>query len=421
MKKLAKKIVVAKLGRQVRQLRKKHDFKVVAVVGSIGKTSTKFAIATVLSQKYRVRFQSGNYNDLVTVPLIFFGQDLPSLLNPFAWLKVFRRNARQIRSDYPYDVVVVELGTDFPGNIIQFQAYMECDITVVTAITPEHMEFFSNLDEVADEELSVGVYSQQLVVNTDLCSPHYLDVPIPVRSFGTSAAEYEIRKITTKDALTTFSLNRAGKTWLSANMEAVAKSEVYSATAGATVADLLGMNATDIAKGIAAILPVSGRMQRLDGIQQSLILDETYNASPDAVMAALDTLYALEAPQKIAILGNMNELGQSSAEAHIQVGEYCDSNQLDLVVTIGPDANEYLAAAATAKGCLVKAFDNPYDAGEFVKQHVRPKAIILAKGSQNNVYAEEALKPLLADPADMNKLVRQSANWIKTKEKNFSS
>lgn len=421
MKKLARRIVVSILAKQVRHLRKRHNIKVVGVVGSIGKTSTKFAVAQVLQQQYRVRFQDGNYNDLVTVPLVFFGAPLPSLMNPFAWAAVFARNHRQIRKDYPYDVVVVEVGTDHPGDIISFQKYLHCDITVVTAITPEHMEFFADLDDVATEELSAGVYSDRLVVNVDLCEAKYLNVPGPVTTFGTKGAKYTLAKPRFTDGEATFEVHRAGKAWITPRMQAVAQSELYSATAAATVADLLDVPKDAITKGIAGLQPVSGRMRRLKGIKNSIILDETYNASTVAVKAALDALYTFKAPQKIAILGNMNELGDYSAESHREVGEYCDPKQLDLVVTIGPDANEYLAAAAVEQGCLVKTFNDPYSAGEFVKQQVKHGAVILAKGSQNKVYAEEAVKLLLANPKDAEKLVRQSSDWIKKKKANFAA
>ena len=96
MKKIFKSLVVFVLTRQVRKLRKKNSFRVIAVVGSIGKTSTKLAIAQTLEPSLRVRYQHGNYNDLVTVPLIFFGQNTPSLMNPFAWFRVFRNNHKQI-------------------------------------------------------------------------------------------------------------------------------------------------------------------------------------------------------------------------------------------------------------------------------------------------------------------------------------
>jgi UDP-N-acetylmuramoyl-tripeptide--D-alanyl-D-alanine ligase len=418
MKKFAKSIVVAILGWQVRRLRKTSNFKVVAVAGSIGKTSTKFAIANVLKQKYSVRFQEGNYNDLVTVPLIFFGHPEPSLFNPFAWLKIFLANEKQLKTPYRYDVVVVEVGTDGPGQLARFKKYLQVDIGVVTAISPEHMEYFADLDAVAKEELTLTDYSKKLVVNADLSDEKYL-AELKVLSYGAKHGDYRLAQQNFGVSEATFKLMRHNSAWLSLKLDAVSLSELYSASAAAIVAEQLGMPDDQITKAIEQLQPVSGRMQRLSGIKDSLILDETYNASPVAMKGALDSLYSMSAPQKIAILGNMNELGEYSESAHREIGEYCQSGQLDLVVTIGPDANKYLAPAAKQQGCKVYAFINPYEAGEFVKQNLREKAVILAKGSQNGVFAEEAIKQLLAHPIDQKKLVRQSTDWIKKKEKAF--
>src|ERR1700741_609159 len=175
MKKLARSVIVAVLGWQVRRLRRKYDFKVVAVAGSIGKTSTKFAIAQVLGSNLRVRFQEGNYNDLVTVPLVFFGQTEPSLFNPFAWLKTIITCEVQLHKQYPWDVVIVEVGTDGPGQIAAFEKYLHADIAVLTAISPEHMEFFADLDAVALEELSIQDYADITLANADLVDQKYLD------------------------------------------------------------------------------------------------------------------------------------------------------------------------------------------------------------------------------------------------------
>jgi UDP-N-acetylmuramoyl-tripeptide--D-alanyl-D-alanine ligase len=109
MKSLLKSILVAILGNQVRRLRARRNPKIVGVVGSIGKTSTKLAIAKVLSSHYRVRYQEGNYNDIVSVPLVFFGHSMPKLWNIFNWLKIFFLNEFQILFQYPFDFVVVEL------------------------------------------------------------------------------------------------------------------------------------------------------------------------------------------------------------------------------------------------------------------------------------------------------------------------
>jgi len=397
---MAKKAVAAVLGHQVRRLVKKNNLKVVGVVGSIGKTSTKLAIATVLGAGYRVRSQEGNYNDIITVPLIFFGEQTPSLFNPFAWLAVFWRNQKQLRSSYPYDVAVIEMGSDEPGLISPFKNYLNLEIGVITAITPEHMANFADMDAVAKEELAISQMSSLILANTDLVDAKYLkEIPELLTYAINKSADYSPKNLDVDTKLS--------------------EPEVYSRLAAAAVAQKLGMQPADIKKGLASIKPVPGRMQKLAGINGSTIIDDSYNASPAAAKLALDYLYSLESPQKIAVLGNMNEMGDYSQAAHKEVGEHCDPKQLSLVVTIGADAEKYLAPAAEAKGCKVHSFNDPYTAGEYLKPILKKDAVVLVKGSQNGVFAEETIKFILADQKDTQKLVRQSDYWLRTKGKAF--
>jgi UDP-N-acetylmuramoyl-tripeptide--D-alanyl-D-alanine ligase len=421
IKRFARSIVVSVLGWQVRRLRKKHDFKVVAVAGSIGKTSTKFAIAQVLDERFRVRFQEGNYNDLVSVPLVFFGQAMPSLLNPLAWLGVFVRNEMQIHRNFPYEVVVVEVGTDGPGQIAAFEQYLHADIAVLTSIAPEHMEFFVDLDAVALEELEIQEYSDVVLVNADLTDTRYIEQIERVETYALhNSATYKVSSFAFQPDGVKFDVQKQGKKFISTSHTGISEPHLYSLTAAISVADRLGMTAGEIIAGLEQVKPVSGRMQRLNGINNSTIIDDSYNASPEAVKAALETLYRVDAPQKIALLGNMNELGDYSKQAHIDVGSFCDPKQLDEVLTLGPDANKYLAISAANAGCKVTKFENPYDAGKHLAESITAGAVVLVKGSQNNVYAEEAIKEILADPSDANKLVRQSPDWLKEKTKNFN-
>jgi UDP-N-acetylmuramoyl-tripeptide--D-alanyl-D-alanine ligase len=396
MKKIAKKAVAAVLGYQVRKLVKKNKIKVIAVVGSIGKTSTKLAIANVLKAGFRVRYQEGNYNDLVSVPLIFFDEKIPSLFNPFAWLSVFWRNRKKLGDNYPYDIVIVELGSDGPGQIQEFKKYLNLEIGVITAITPEHMQFFKNLDEVAKEELAVTDFSSLVLANKDLCDAKYLSGISQLLAYtAKQSAEF--------------------------NITSKSRAELYSISAAVVVAAKLGMQPTDIKKGLANVKAIPGRMNELAGTNGSTIIDDSYNSSPAAVQLALDYLYGLSSPQKIAVLGSMNELGAYSKQAHEEAGCYCDPKQLALVVTIGKEANEYLAAAANDKGCKVQSFDSPYTAGEYLKPILKKDAAVLIKGSQNGVFAEETVKILLAKPSDSQKLVRQTDDWLKIKSKAFST
>lgn len=415
-------MVASVLGWQVRRLYKKNQFKVVAVAGSIGKTSTKFAIGSVLEQKCRVRFQDGNYNDLVSVPLIFFGQEMPSLFNPLAWLVVFLKNERQLRREYPYDLVIVEVGTDSPGDIVRYKKYLHADVGVLTAIAPEHMEFFPDLDAVAKEEIRIAEMSDKLIVNKDFCADKYLqDVSIPIVSCAMNQpADVRLINVNFSDQTGSFDVEKAGKTLLHADHELVSEPQLYSLTLAVAVAIEMGLSTQEIEHGLRNIHPVSGRMQRLAGINSSIIIDDSYNASPEAMKAALNTLYRLNSPQKIAVLGNMNELGSYSQSAHGEIGQFCDPSRLNLVITLGPDANKFLAPAAHAKGCEVKTFNSPYEIGEYLKTIVSKDSLILIKGSQNRVFAEEAVKILLANKSDEAKLVRQSEYWLKRKKKVFS-
>jgi len=421
MKKSAKAFVVSILAWQIKRLYKKNQFKVVGVVGSIGKTSTKLAIARVLSEQLRVQYQEGNYNELVSVPLVFFGHKMPSLFNPFAWLAIFIKNEVILSKKYPYDFVVLEIGTDGPGQIAAFKQYLHLDIAVVTALTPEHMVYFSGLSAVAEEELSVAQYSKRLLLNVDLC-PKELTLSYSGTFLSYSIkqdATYTMDPINYSEYGTRFTINKDREPWIEADSKSFSQAQLYSLTAAAAVSDLLDVPKEAIAEGFGKVVPVPGRLQLLQGLNNSTIIDDTYNASPDAVKGALDALYRYKAIRKIALLGNMNELGSTSAEAHTEVGSLCMPSQLALLITLGPDANEHLAAAAEKNGCKVARTNSPIEAARVILEVLEAGDVLLAKGSQNGVYAEEAVKLLLENPADSSKLVRQSKSWIAKKRAQF--
>jgi UDP-N-acetylmuramoyl-tripeptide--D-alanyl-D-alanine ligase len=423
MKSTLKRVLVAIMGSQVRRLRQRNNFKIIGVVGSIGKTSTKLAIAKVLASDKRMRYQEGNYNDIVSVPLVFFGQSMPSLWNIWQWFVIIIKNEVQIYLEFPFDVVVVELGTDAPGQIEQFRKYLHLDIAVLTAVAPEHMEFFESIEKVAEEEWSVGFFSDLILANKDLCevsSPNLDNKKIIFygQEFGSL---YKIENISKVKDIFNFDISYESKKIMNLSYEAFSEVQLYSICAAAIIAKKFNISDEKIKKAISETQSFSGRMQKLKGIKNSTIIDDTYNASPEAVKMALDALYAQTTDQRIAILGMMNELGDISAEEHKKIGQYCNPKFLDLVVTVGSDANAFLAKAARANGCEVYEAKNSTEAGQFVKDKILPAqaekngAVILAKGSQNGVFTEEALKPLLKNKADFAKLVRQDKYWMNRK------
>ncbi len=413
------------LEHKVKKYFAKHKPILVVVTGSVGKTSTKNALATVLSEKYRVRAHDGNHNMDLSVPLALMGIDYPGGVHSIsAWLKVLTAMDLRIEQEKDVDVIVQELGTDKPGQIAHFGSYLRPDIAVVTAVSAEHMEFFRSLDAVAKEELSVAKFSKLTVINRDDIDGKYAKYAktTSIDTYGLSKeSEYrlEIEPASPLDG-------RIGKLFMpgwgevSITLQLIGDHSLKAAIATACVGAKLGMSAEQIAVGVSKIRPTKGRMQVLRGLDGSTIIDDTYNSSPQAVKAALDTLYQVEAPQRIAILGSMNELGETSAKAHETVGRICDPKKLEWVVTIGEEAAKYLAPAANKNGCRVRSFLTPYMAGGFVHSVLEHGAVILVKGSQNGVFAEEAIKVLLHSTEDEELLVRQSENWIDKKREQFS-
>lgn len=421
-----KSIVRSLMERKVKKYFTKHKPLLVVVVGSVGKTSTKTAITTVLAEKFRVRAHDENHNMDISVPPALLGVKFPEEVHSVkAWFAVLRAMSIRVKEPRDVDVIVQELGTDKIGDIPYFSKYLHPDIAVVTAVSEEHMQYFGSLDEVAKEELAVAAYSKLTIINRDDIDTRFAAYAQTehIDTYGLGEhAEYRlvIEPASPLDG-------RMGKLispeWgeLPVNMQLVGNHALKAVAAAACVATKLGLSSQEVAIGVAKIRPSKGRMNVLRGLEGSTIIDDTYNASPLAVTAALETLYAVEAPQRIAILGSMNELGATSAASHQLVGAACDPSKLDWVVTIGSEAGQYLAPAAEKQGCQVRAFVTPYQAAGFVHSVLKEGAVVLAKGSQNGVFAEEAVKELLHATEEEAQLVRQSEYWRAVKLQQFSA
>lgn len=422
-----KKLIQKKLEQYVVKYFQKHpEVKLVIVAGSVGKTSTKQAIATLLSQRYRVALQEGNHNTHMSAPLAILGIEYPDNIHSIgAWLSVFAAARKRIKEPSGTDVIIAELGSDTPGDMAIFARYLRPDIAVVTAVTPEHMEFFGTIEEVAREELSAANMAQLAVINRDDIDGRFamfLTNPNLTTYGTTAAAEYrfEQQDFNVEDGYKGQVIAAGYAESFTATIKLIGEHSIRPAMGGVAVAVKLGLTPQEIKAGLAQLRPVPGRMNILRGIDGTLLIDDTYNSSPVAAHSALQTLYNLQAPQRIAILGSMNELGATSAEEHQKLGQLCDPTLLAWVITVGDDAERYLAPAARARGCQVKSFKSAIEAGGFARSVTEPGAIILAKGSQGGVYLEEAVKVLCVMSED-DRLVRQSPAWMKRKDTYFQS
>lgn len=410
----------------VRYFEEHPKIKLAAITGSVGKTSTKLAVATVLSEQFRVRVNEGNHNTQMSAPLAILGIEYPkNIKNIFAWLKVFALAKKRIKSSADVDVIVQELGTDRVGEIAHFGTYLKPDIGIITAVSPEHMEFFRDIETVAKEELELANYSKQALINRDDIDGKFAKYikNKNIDTYGTTAAaEYNF---TAGDY--TLSEGYKGKLvapeWVKpkkVKIFTVGEHTLRPAIAACAVAIKLGMDEKRIASGLSKVRPAMGRMNVLRGVKDTIIIDDSYNSSPLAAISALRTLYQINSPQRIAVLGDMNELGEVSEEEHRKLGKMCNPEELAWVVIVGEQAKRFIATEAEKRGCQVKICKNSIEAGSFVNSIIEPGAAILFKGSQGGIFLEEAVKVVLHSAEDESRLVRQSESWMKIKNNFFS-
>lgn len=421
-----KSFIQKRLERYVKKYFAKYpDVKLIVVAGSVGKTSTKRALASLLSQRYRVRMHQGNHNTEIAAPLAILGIEYPSnLRNLGVWLGVFRAARLRLKQPKDVDIIIQEVGTDHPGDLAQFGTYLNPDIALVTAVTPEHMEFFGSIESVAQEELSVSGFSKHTLINRDDVEGRFADFlsTAEFSTYGTTgAAEYRFEQQSFEVGKGyRGSIIAPGTEAFSVTINVVGEHSLRPIMGAIAAGMMMGLTPANIVSGLAIISPVPGRMNMLKGIDGVTIIDDTYNSSPAAAAAALQTLYSFDqAPQRIAILGSMNELGESSRVEHEKLGQLCDGSMLAWLVLVGDDAKKYISPIAKSRGCQVYEARDAIDAGQFVRKVSEPGGVVLAKGSQGGIYLEEAVK-ILCNMSEDDELVRQSPEWLATKSRFFA-
>ena len=420
-----------KLALRVREFFASHpDVRLVAVTGSAGKTSAKIAIATVLSQQFSVAMHEAEPHSHAQTLLQVMGVRYPEKPEKkwgfWARRRMMRAVKRRVRTEQPEaQVIVQEFSPPDVGFMQWFQSVLLPDLTVVTSVTTGRMHVEHGVEEIAQELLTLANNSRFAVINRDDIDGRFaafLRNP-QLTTYGTSSiAEYFFDE-------ESFSLE-AGRVGhmigpeypegIPVTIQLLGEHNVRPAVAATAVAVQLGVNAEAIARGVSMLHPLPGRMQLLRGADNTYLIDDSYSSSPLTALSALQTLYALEVPQRIAVLGNMNGLRQTAPQGHAELGARCSVDELDWVVTVGEMANQYLAPAARQRGCQVRECRDALEAGAFVREKLHAGGVALFKGSSGGVWLEEAIKVNLRSTDDDKKLVRQSPEWLARKSDFFS-
>lgn len=424
-----KRFAVFLLNWCARRVVAKYRPQVVGITGSYGKTSTKEAVVSVLSQAYDVRASAKSYNNEFGVP--FTVLDAPSIDVP-GWERALTAVWHGVilllfRRPYP-TVLILEMGADKPGDIKAILDIVPLTVGVVTSVGPTHLERFGSVENVFAEKSLVttklhghcwGVFNGDDVRLQTLgeASPcrivsYGFQSGVAIRCVDAAVSRSDDgvygMLLTVEFGKDTFPVFLPGT---------VGRHTAYAALAAAAVGVAYSMDLVEIADGLKNYQPPPGRMRVLEGVKRTVLLDDTYNSSPDACIAAVQALREFPADgTRYALLGDMVDLGRATEAAHRAVGKELAEEKIDVFVGVG-EAMKLAADEARLQGMdpdRVFSFDDPLSAARFVQERMKQGDTVLLKGSQRS-RMEKATKELMAEPERAKELiVRQDALWLRT-------
>lgn len=431
MKTIFKKIIVYILKLESWLVLKKYKPKVIAITGSVGKTSTKDAVYGIISKIYHVRKSEKSYNSEIGLPLTILG--CPNGWdNPYVWLKNILKGLWLLVWPHKYpEWLVLEVGVGKPGDMKQTASWLKTDAVIFTAIgeTPVHIEFFDSRDHLVKEKSGLIKTLKKdglLVLNADDKTVLGLKTKTKNRiiTYGFNE-EADIRgseeNILYADSGEPkgiiFRIDEEGKSLPVAVEGVFGRNQVYVSLASLALAFGLKLNMLDATNALKNYDLPPGRMRLLIGINDSLIIDDTYNSSPIACQLAIKTLGEVKSNgRKIAVLGDMLELGKHTREAHKEVGKLAKENA-DILIVVGQRAVDIKEGALEAKmkEKNIYEFLNSTETGEFLKTFVKKDDLILIKGSQG-MRMERAVEAILKDQENKFRLLaRQDPEWLAKK------
>ncbi len=386
---------------------------VIGITGSAGKTSTKLAVKAVLEKGRRVRVLEGNLNNDLGLPLAILGdwkagdlklisRETPAgtarLAKAGFWIKVVFSSLWRIvfkSGEYP-EILVLEYGADRPGDIKYLLTIARPNVSIITAVgdVPVHVEFYPGPMEVAREKGRLIEYlpaegyailngDDELVRNLQSRTRAHVmtygfnrDVEVRVSRFE-NRSDSEGRPMGISFKL------EYGSGVVPVRIDGVfGRAHAYSAAAAAAVGIMFGMNLVAISEALSGYKAAEARMQIVPGIKFTWILDDSYNASPIAMQSALDALRELPAKRRVAVLGDMLEVGKYTLEVHERMGKLA-AESADALFTVGPRA-KFIAETARAtkmKRERVVSFDTADEARKPIQDFLRKGDVVLVKGS----------------------------------------
>ena len=359
-------LVVTDTGKALLQLagwyRRRFQLPVVGLTGSVGKTTTKEFIALVLGAKYNTLKTQGNLNNEIGVPQMLF------------------------RLEDSHTAAVIEMGMNHFGEISRLTRAVAPTVGLITNIGVSHIENLGSRSGILQAKLEIleGMAPDApLIVNMDndmLRTVKLGDRPLLTFAIDDQSADFTATDITEQGSTTTFTVHHSTFTQ-PVTIPTVGIHNVYNALAAMAVGYVTGVDPAAAAAALANYVP-AGMRQNLVQVGGVQVIEDCYNASPDSMRAALQTLGKLPVHRRYAVLGAMLELGDYAKEAHTQVGKMAAENGIDGVLAYGADAAYIVEAAKQAGLENARLFDTKEALAQSLAQQVQPGDGVLFKGSR---------------------------------------
>ena len=367
-------------GRIAARYRRDFSLPLIAVAGSNGKTTTKNLLAAVLSRRFNTLSSQASFNNDIGVPTTL------------------------LQLDKNHEVAVLEFGANHPGELAPLLGMAAPQIGVVTSIGREHLEFFGDLRGVLDEEGSIAEIlpaGGKLFVNGDSWGVEEIErrARVAVVRAGFAAGnQWRSTRVRMDESGTAFSV-QAGEPGFCRDfrIRLFGRHQVINTLLAIAVAAELGLTPGEVEEGLLACAPAKMRLE-FCVINRVRVLDDSYNANADSMRAALETLRDFPCRgRRVAVLGDMAELGAHAAEAHAEVGRFAAAARVDHLLAVGSMASVTSQAARDAGLNSVQEFVEISAAAEALRDFVGPDDLVLLKASR--IMALERVKELLGQAA----------------------